>query len=206
MVYLSQRPWWSQKRIRSRVCAAVDIVAVTAGVLFLILAAADSLASWPADHVLMNHAELSHVAAAILIPGWIWLLVSLPIAIGLPKSREKQGPAERAQDRLIRRAMYPKPQHRLGIGLVGILCVGVIVGGFVVGAAKGNARVLPGPRYEVSTLNLNGAEWTPVSAGQYTVWQARYIREDGFFTLFGLFMAGGSLGLLQLHRTAKGIE
>ena len=203
MVYLGQRPHWSQRRIRSRVCALGDIVAATAGLLLLVLVATDSLVSWPAGQVLMNHSELAHVAAAIIIPCWTWFLVSIPIAIGLPKSGEKQGAGERAQRRLIRRAMYPRRQHRLGIGLVGILCVGVIVGGFVVGAAKGNARVLPGSRYEVSTLNLNNAKWTPVSASQYAVWQARYVREDGFLTLFGLVLAGGSLGLLQLHRTAR---
>ncbi len=61
------------------------------------------------------------------------------------------------------------------------------------GAAKGDARVLPGPRYEISTINLNDGNWTPVSAGQYALWQARFVREDGFFTLFGFALIGGGI-------------
>jgi hypothetical protein len=41
-----------------------------------------------------------------------------------------------------------------------------------------------------------------VSADQYAAWQARFVRLDALFTLFGLAMVGGGLGLLQLHRAA----
>jgi hypothetical protein len=90
---------------------------------------------------------------------------------------------------------------RVGLAVAAAFCIVVIVGGFAFGAAKGDARLLPGPRYEVSTLDLNQANWTRVSKRQYDLWQARFVREDGLFTLFGLVLAVGSLGLLQLHGT-----
>lgn len=91
---------------------------------------------------------------------------------------------------------------RAGLGLAALVCVVVVVGGMVMGAAKGDARVLPGPRYEISTIDLNHGNWTPVSAGQYALWQARFVREDGLFTLFGFALIGGGLGLFRLHRAA----
>lgn len=65
-----------------------------------------------------------------------------------------------------------------------------------------DARVLPRPRYEISALNLNDGEWTPVSADKYALWQGRFVRENGLSTLFGLGLIGGGLVLLQLHQAA----
>jgi hypothetical protein len=42
-----------------------------------------------------------------------------------------------------------------------------------------------------------------VSVEQYARWLARFVREDGLFTLFGFWLVGGSIALLQLHRRAK---
>ena len=87
-------------------------------------------------------------------------------------------------------------------GAAAALCIAVIDGGAAAGAAKGKARLLAGPRYEVSKLDLHQASWTPVSNSQCDLWQARFVREERLFTLFGLGLAPGSLGLFPLHPTA----
>ena len=98
--------------------------------------------------------------------------------------------------------MYPGRRVPLVLLAVGVLCVCVIVAGFALGAAKGSGHVLPGPRYEISTSGLNEGAQTTVSAGRYAYWEARFVRLDALFTLFGFFMISCGLGLLQLHRTA----
>jgi hypothetical protein len=200
--YLRLRPRSTQWRIRSRACAVGDMVAAAAGAALFVLVAVDSVASWPSDRVLLDDDVLSRVAGVVLIPCWNWLLVSLLVlgVLRAPRDKQKRS-AGRATKRMIWRTMYPSLPMRLGLGLACVVCATVVVGGFVVGGAKGGARVLPGPIYQISTLDLNDAEWTPVSADQYAQWRARFVREDGaFFTLFGLALTAGSLGLLQLHR------
>ena len=85
---------------------------------------------------------------------------------------------------------------------LGVLCGFVIAVGSALSAAKGSGHILPGPRYEISTSGLNKGAWTAVSADQYAWWEAQFVRLDAPFALFGFFMVGGGLGLLQLHRTA----
>ena len=51
-------------------------------------------------------------------------------------------------------------------------------------------------------MDLNDAKWTCVTPAEYRIWQARFVREDGLFTALGLILAGISLGILRLRRTA----
>lgn len=103
---------------------------------------------------------------------------------------------------MLRRNMYPGRRVPGVLLAIGVLCICVIAVGFALGAAKGSGYVLPGPRYEISTSDLNAGALTTVSADQYAYWQARFVRLDALFTLFGLFMISNSLGRLQLHHTA----
>jgi hypothetical protein len=180
------------------------MVAAAAGGGLFVIAAVDSVVSWPSNRVLLSEPDLSRVAAVLLLPGWLWLFVSFPMVFGMPKrDRHRRGrSARRATDRLVWGAPWSSLPMRAGLGLAALVCAVVVVGGSVVGAAKGHARLLPGPRYEISTVDLNDGEWTPVSAGQYALWQARFVREDGLFTLFGFVLIGGGLGLFRLHRLA----
>jgi hypothetical protein len=133
--------------------------------------------------------------AGIVLGRLAWLILSLIIIFGVPRGR---------RDRSAWPQGWPVPWPpiaRVGLAVAAARCIAVIAGGFAVGAAKGDARLLPGPRYEVSTLDLNQANWTRVSKSQYDLWQARFVREDGPFTLFGLVLAAGSVGLLQLRGT-----
>jgi hypothetical protein len=182
-------------RLQSRACAVIDLIVAAAGASLLALAALDSIVSWPSNRVLIGDRQLARVAGIVLGPGWPWLIGSLVIIFGVPRGR---------RGRYARPQGWPVPWPliaRVGLAVAAAFCIVVIVGGFAFGAAKGDARLLPGPRYEVSTLDLNQANWTRVSKRQYDVWQARFVREDGLFTLFGLVLAVGSLGLLQLHGT-----
>ncbi|WP_329561036.1 hypothetical protein [Kitasatospora sp. NBC_01266] len=192
----------AQWRTGSRICAAIDVAAGAAGAVLLLVAAGDSLVSWPSNRVLLGHDDLSHIAGAILIPCWVWLIGSLALVTGVsPARRSKtERAARRAVEKEIWRAMFPGRRVRIGLGVAAVLCLGVVVGGFVVGGAKGSARTLPGPSYQVSVQDLNDSAWTDVPRDQYDRWRAEFVREDGMFTIFGLFLVGGSLGLRRLHR------
>lgn len=103
---------------------------------------------------------------------------------------------------MVMRNMYPGRRVPLILLAVGILCIGVIAAGAAMGAVKGSGYILPGPRYEITTMGLNDGTETSVSAEQYAYWQAQFVRLDSMFTIFGLFLVTGGLGLIQLHRTA----
>ena len=81
-----------------------------------------------------------------------------------------------------------------------LVVVAVIVVGFVIGADKGSLRILHGDVFQVSTIDVNGASWTTISAHEFQVWNARFIREDAFLALFGIAMVGFSTLMLRLHR------
>ena len=49
-------------RLRSRLCAALDVIAVLEGAGLFVLAAVDSVSSWPADTVLITDPQLARVA------------------------------------------------------------------------------------------------------------------------------------------------
>jgi hypothetical protein len=83
-----------------------------------------------------------------------------------------------------------------------VVCAAVVAGGFVLGAAKGAVRILPGPRYQVSTLDPNPSAWTTVPLSQFHLWQASFVREDGPLMVFGLVAATGFIALLYLRREA----
>jgi hypothetical protein len=178
-------------RLRSRACAVVDTIAAAAGVGLYALAAIDSLASWPSNRVLVSDPELSHVAEILLLPFWLWLLGSMFVLNGADPRRAKLRPVQRVPSGL-----------RATFAVAAVLGVTVIAGGFAVGAAKGAVRILPGPRYQVSTPDVNQSAWTAISVAQFHLWQARFVREDAILMLFGLFLAAGCYYLLRLHRDA----
>jgi hypothetical protein len=60
----------------------------------------------------------------------------------------------------------------------------IVVGSLQTGIGKGGLRILPGPRYQVSTLDLNGAAWTQVSHVQYQAYAADFMRESALFDAF----------------------
>jgi hypothetical protein len=83
-----------------------------------------------------------------------------------------------------------------------VVCAAVIVGGLMVGTAKGAVRILPGPRYQVSVMVNSQTGWTTVPLSQFRYWQASFVREDGLFMFFGLGAATAFIALLQLRRGA----
>ena len=147
----------------------------------------DRPGSWPSNQVLLSEPDLSTIAGVLLIPTWVWLIFSLGMASDRTQSwRLSQLPA----------------RPRICIAAAAAVCGAVVAGGFVLGAAKGSARVLPGPRYQVSTIDPNPSAWTTVPLGQFHLWQASFVREDGPLMGFGLVAATGFIALLHLHREA----
>ena len=66
----------------------------------------------------------------------------------------------------------------LALVLLAAGAVLVVSGSAAAGTDKGEVRILPGPRYEVSALGLHHAAWTPVSAGEYQAYRAKFMRNS----------------------------
>lgn len=184
---------------------------VAAGAVVCALTAVDVASTWLTSRAWLDHQHLSVIFGAIMIPTWAWLLASLFLMSPVPKSRlawwqwrepDHIANARRAEAKMLVRNMYPSRRVWLVPLVVGVLCAGLIVAGFASGAAKGSGYVLPGPHYQIQTSGLNYGALTDVTAAQYAEWQARFVRLDALFTLFGAAMIYLSVGHLQLHRTA----
>ena len=165
-----------------------DVIAAAAAISLYAVAGIDSVVSWPSNQVLLSDPDLSSVAAVLLGPTWLWLIFSA----GMVSDRARSW-------RLSRMPARP----RACFAAAAVVCAAVVAGGFVVGVAKGAVRVLPGPRYQVSTLDINQGAWTTVPLSQFRFWQACFVREDGLFMLFGLAAATVFITLLYLHRAAR---
>ena len=63
-------------RLRSPLCAALDVVAALAGAGLFVVAAVDSVASWPSDKMLLTDPQLSRIAGIVLPPAWLWMIAS----------------------------------------------------------------------------------------------------------------------------------
>jgi hypothetical protein len=177
----------SQWRPRARAYAVSDIIGAAAGISLYAVVGIDSVVSWPSNQVLISDPNLSNIAGVLLIPTWVWLIFSVGMASSRTQSwRLSQLPA----------------RPRICFAAAAVVCAAVVAGGFVLGAAKGSARILPGPRYQVSIIDPNPSAWTTVPLNQFHLWQASFVREDGPLMVFGLFAATGFIALLDLHRQA----
>jgi hypothetical protein len=212
---LSQRQerFW-RWRLRSPVCAVADTIVVAAGAGFWATAVLDCVVTWPANRVLLSDHDVSRLAGAVVPACWLWFLMPL-VFVGLDRtSRSSQRrlafpvawrrrpwplPAPWAPSQATAKPLFP-PLVKACLAAAVLVSLTVIVVSFAIGVAKGSAQVLPGPVYVVSTLDLNGATPTRVSAAQFSLWQARFVREDSLFTLFGLVMMSAGAGLLALRR------
>jgi hypothetical protein len=209
MAFLSAQSRQRQWRARSRICAAIDIAVVAAGAAVCALAAADVISTWLASRAWLDHQHLSVVMGAILIPTWPWMIASQLLMSPVRKrpyawwrEPDRVADARRAEARMLRHNMYPGWRAWLAPLVIGVLCVALVVAGLASGGAKGSGYVLSGPHYRIQTSGLNGGGWSDVTAAQYAYWQARFVRLDAFFALFGWIMIFLSFGVLQLHRTA----
>jgi hypothetical protein len=174
-------------RLRSRSCGVADMIAVAAAISLYAVAGIDSVVSWPSNQVLLSDPELVRIAVVLLAPTLVWLIVSAGMVYGRMQSwRLSQLPAG----------------PRACIVAAAVVCAAVIVGGLMVGAAKGSVRILPGPRYQVSVIDNSQTGWTTVPLSQFRLWQASFVREDGFFMFFGLLAAYAFIALLDLRREA----
>jgi hypothetical protein len=163
--------------------------------------------SWPSNRVLLSDHDLSRVAAVLLLLSWPWLFVSMMMLYsGNHRDRtRKPGLMLSPEDMWSPELRPPRMREwpawtRAGLVAGAVVAVAVVAGGVAQGAAKGSARVLPGPRDQVSTLGLNQAAWTTVTSGQFQLWQARFVREDGLFMFFGLLALLAVTGLFSLRR------
>jgi hypothetical protein len=195
-------------RLRSPVCRMADTLAAAAGAAVSATVAADCAVTWPANRVLFSDHDLSRLAGALIPACWAWLFL-VPAALVLrstafsPARRGWRKPGRRQPWGMTARPLFPPllpPRVRACLAAAAVAGLAVIVMSFAMGAAKGSVQVLPGPVYRVSTLDLNNADWTRVSAAQFSLWQARFVREDSLFIFFGLLTAWAAISMLALRR------
>lgn len=182
--------WW---RLRSRACAVVDMLCAAAAAVLYVVSLVDSVVSWPSDRALVTDARIGPPVAVIGFFVGLWWVVSGVMVFGFARGRRVARPVDLPP---------PSRRRRLALALVVAIAVAVVTGNALLGIDKGEARTLPGPRYQVSTSDLNDDAWTTVSAGEYRTWQARFIRGDCIvFAAFGIIFFVCELGLLRMHRT-----
>jgi hypothetical protein len=177
----------TQWRLRSRSCAVADMIGAAASISLYAVAGIDSVVSWPSNQVLLSDPDLSRVFTVLFVPPFLWLIASA----GMVPDRT----------RYWRLSQLPAWSRACFVAAA-VVCAVVIAGGFVLGAAKGAVRVLPGPRYQVSVIGNSQTGWTTVPLSQFRFWQASFVREDGFFMFFGLLAATAFIALLHLRREA----
>jgi hypothetical protein len=178
---------FTQWRLRSRSCGVADMIAAAAAISLYAVAGIDSVVSWPSNQVLLSDPDLVRIAVVLLAPTLVWLIVSAGMVYGRMQSwRLSQLPAG----------------PRACIVAAAVVCAAVIFVGLVLGAAKGSVRILPGPRYQVSVIDNSPTGWTTVPLSQFRLWQASFVREDGFLMFFGLLIATAFIALLDLRREA----
>jgi hypothetical protein len=192
--WLTRDPRWpptrfARWRLGSRLFAAVDGLVIALGGLVIVVPLVVALASWPSNRVLVAPTHLEHWAAVVLLPTWAWLIASAMLVYGVKQEnyRSPWGPRPRARAFLVMTAL-------------GVVSLGTIIGGLVVGAAKGSLRVVDG-QHQVSTGSLRGGASTTVSASGYRVWEARFLRLDAMFSLFGVVMVVFGAYFLSMHRS-----
>ena len=178
---------FTQWRLRSRSCGVADVIAVAAAISLYAVAGIDDVVSWPSNRVLLSDPDLVRIAMVLLAPTLVWLIVSAGMVYGRTQSWGlSQLPAG----------------SRACVVAAAVVGAAVIVGGFMVGAAKGSVRILPGPRYQVSVIVNSPTGWTTVPLSQFRYWQASFVREDGLFMFFGLLVATAFIALLDVRREA----
>jgi hypothetical protein len=178
------RWWW-----HSRFFDAVYVAIAAAGAVLFFLVVLDSAASWPTDHVLIAPGTLEQVAAWLILPAWVVMLISL---FGVGATRHRSSKLGFPPDWSVRRRATT---------VICVLLLGMfVVGNFLLGADKGSVRVLPGPQYQVSSYSRAGGEWTTVSLAEYRRSAARFVREDAALTFFGAAEVVGAIGVLVLRR------
>jgi hypothetical protein len=186
------RTRFSDRRVRSSFARVVDGIAGLAGAALIGVSLVDAVATFWHNRVLIFPAALEHFAGALLLPSWPWIMISWLMIFGLPKRSGTRRP--RSPKRTANRRQAAPWAAALAVILA------VVVMGFVLGAAKGSLRVLPGGIHQVSTLNVNSAEWTTVTEGEYQHWAVRFVREDAIFALFGLVLVGFAAAMQTLRR------
>ena len=116
-------------RLNSASAHWLDRVMVLAGVAVIVVTVADSLISWPSNAIWISPSSLEHAMAFVLIPTWVWLMLGFA---------------------LLHRRGSNRPRLRgvgtgrvVGLVMLSVLCLAVVIGGFIIGGAKGSLRVEP---------------------------------------------------------------
>lgn len=194
-------PWtrFTDRRARSHVCAVVDGVAIACGTALFLVAAVDVLATWPSGRVLLPEPDLSRLAEVTLFPAWVWLFASMLVVFGTENQSDRHLWLGKPFPQQSPFPVLWRGSVRTALKLAMIIAGFMLVLGIATGA-KGDVRTLPGPTYQVSTCSINDCDWTSITPAQYRSWRARFLRQDGVFPMFGVFLVGGCTALLRLHR------
>lgn len=206
MTPTSPEPWplpaswprtrFSNWRARSPFAHFTDAVVGGAGVALIGASLLDAVGTFWDTHVFFYPSPLEHFAAALLLPCWPWMIISAWMIGGTP--RRHQGQRWKQTWSAVNSSRSAPWTAAFGVIVV------VLVIGFILGAAKGSLRILPGDVHQVSTPGLNSAQWTTINPTAYRLWAARFVREDAFFAIFGLAMIAFAEAMRSLRQRLAG--
>jgi len=173
---------------------SADIVVLCVAAAFLVTVAADDVISWPANQIWFNFPGGSLFICMWLLAGYS--VLSNVNLYGWPGWRKRYtwGAMFWAARQRPSWAKLPPAMRRPPIWmwlLCAVTAVGaavIVVGSLHAGIGKGGLRILPGPRYQVSTLDLNEAAWTQVPHVQYQAYAADFMRESAMFLALPAFL------------------
>jgi hypothetical protein len=187
-------PRYSRAELYAAIAVDVTALAAAAG-LYLVIAVTD-IASWPANRMLISGRDFALLFVGVwllsvytllsngLLYGWLLLLPSGQVPGPGQMLRAMYWGARRRPSwgRLPASMRRPPAWMWLLLAAAAAGSAAVVAGSLRAGAYKSGLRVLPGPRYEVSTIALNNFAWTQVSHATYQAYAADYLRLDCVLT------------------------
>lgn len=150
----------------------------------------DGVVSWAGNRVLISAATLEPIVAFLLIPAFLWVFGSIYFVRGGTPMRDNSY------------RTIPKSPIVRAIAATFLVFLIIALVSHAIGWATGSLRILSDGMHQVSTSALNHSTWTDVSAHQYQVWGARFVREDVMIGLLALAMVSLSLVFLGKHKAA----
>jgi hypothetical protein len=196
---------YSRAGMRNMVRFDRAVLELAVGVILAI--AVINVVSWPGNLVLLSGGPLIALCVAPLVLCAACSIGSNIQLYGTPSQQPSEqwraiywGSRERPPwARLPPSMRRPPARTWLPFLLAAAGCALVTLRSDAAGMAEGDLRVLPGHRYQVSTIGLHNAAWTQVSAVQYHAYLANFVRESCFAMMPALAVIANASYLLYLR-------
>jgi hypothetical protein len=196
--FLHLGPRFRSWRLDSRACRFVDKVGISASVICLLIATVVSVETWVSDRISWSERKIIQIGGPIQLVELPWLLGSCFMIFGFAT---RYGRGRYWWSDITEQRPYWPIWTRYTLAVASTFGIATTVGNLISGAEKGKARVIPGPRYQISTYMVNNGNFRTVSRSSFEMWEARFFRLDlTFFTLFCLVLIFFGIRILITER------